>query len=176
VHLADLLFWLHQQNTPCDLFSFTTFLARSLHLQKKIPKDVHDRYRVIVDSKSLGINGDKYYGYEDNLYDTVISNPKKFGITCEEQSIVQVKGLIHNTMKIDQSVAFAHIDVDWYEPVKTCLIRIFPQLIIGGRIIVDDYHDWGVCSKAVDEYLQLATGELLLNDSAGSLKITSVKN
>ena len=74
-------------------------------------------------------------------------------------------------MTIKQPVAFAHIDVDWYDPVKTCLERIFPNLIVGGSLILDDYHDWGGCRKAVDTYLQTVNGEFRLNDSAGSLQI-----
>jgi hypothetical protein len=58
--------------------------------------------------------------------------------------------------------------------VKTCLERVFPLLVIGGRIILDDYHDWGGCRKATDEYLQKITGQFVLNDSAGSMKITRV--
>lgn len=95
-------------------------------------QDVHDRYRTIVEGKSQGIGGDKYYGYESNLFEVVQSNLKSFGIDCDTQSVSLVKGLIQETMKIDQPVAFAHIDVDWYDPVKTCLERIFPNLVVGG--------------------------------------------
>jgi len=105
--------------------------------------EVHDRYSVIKSGKSSGIGGDKYYGYEDNLYETVLSNLKSFGVSCDEQKVSLVKGMVQDTMKIDQPVAFAHFDVDWYEPVMTCLERIFPNLSIGGSIIIDDYQDWG---------------------------------
>ncbi len=67
-------------------------------------------------------------------------------------------------MKIEQPVAFAHIDVDWYEPVITSLERIFPKLVIGGSIVLDDYHDWGGCRKAVDEYLSRVPGEFIFNE------------
>jgi asparagine synthase (glutamine-hydrolysing) len=55
-------------------------------------------------------------------------------------------------MVIEQPVAFAHIDVDWYEPVLTSLKRIFPHLVVGGSIILDDYHDWGGCRKATENF------------------------
>ena len=135
-------------------------------------KDVHDRYRVIVEGKSQGLGGDKYYGYEENLYETVQYNLREFDINCEKESVSLVKGLVQETMKIDQPVAFAHIDVDWYEPVMTCLERIFPKLVTGGSIILDDYHDWGGCRKAADEYLKKVAGQFILDDSAGSMKVT----
>jgi asparagine synthase (glutamine-hydrolysing) len=90
--------------------------------------------------------------------------------------VTLVKGLVQDKMKIDQSIAFAHIDVDWYEPVITCLKRVFPNLVVGGSIILDDYHDWGGCRAATDEFLREVSGQYSIDDSAGSLKITRVKN
>ncbi|MFN6185627.1 MAG: TylF/MycF/NovP-related O-methyltransferase [Microcystis sp.] len=135
-------------------------------------QDVHDRYRTIVEGKSNGIGGDKYYGYEENLFEVVQSNLKSFSIDCDRQAVLLVKGLVQDTMNIDQPVAFAHVDVDWYEPVMTCLERVFPNLVSGGSIILDDYHDWGGCRKATDEYLRRVVGQFVLDDSAGSMKIT----
>jgi asparagine synthase (glutamine-hydrolysing) len=142
---------------------------------KEDTPDVHDRYRTIVEGKSKGIGGDKYYGYVENLYEVVQSNFKSFGIDCEEQSVSLIKGLVQETMKIEHPVAFAHIDVDWYEPVLTCLTRIFPNLVVGGSIILDDYHAWGGCRKATDEYLREVEGRFVLDDSAGSMKVTKIK-
>jgi len=135
-------------------------------------QDIHDRYQIIVEGKSKGIDGNKYYGYEEDLYEKVQANLKSFGIDPERQSVFLIKGLVQDTLKIDQPVTFAHIDVDWYDPVKTCLERIFPNLVSKGSIILDDYHDWGGCRKATDEYLRKVTGQFSLDDSAGSMKIT----
>lgn len=135
-------------------------------------QDVHDRYRTIVEGKSKGIGGDKYYGYEENLFEIVQSNLKSFSIDSDRQSVSLIKGLVQDTMKINKPVAFAHVDVDWYEPVMTCLERVFPDLVSGGSIILDDYHDWGGCRKATDEYLRKVLGQFDLDDSAGSMKIT----
>jgi len=133
--------------------------------------DVHLRYQIISEGKSEGINGDKYYGYQENLYERVQQNFADFGLDCAERNISLIQGLLQESMTIKQPVAFAHIDVDWYDPVKTCLERIFPNLIVGGSLILDDYHDWGGCRKAVDTYLPTVNGEFRLNDSAGSLQI-----
>jgi asparagine synthase (glutamine-hydrolysing) len=139
---------------------------------KEDTQDVHDRYRTIVEGKSKGIGGDEYYGYKENLYEVVQANLKNFGINCDEQSVSLIKGLVQDTMKIDQPVALAHIDVDWYEPVMTSLERIFPNLVVGGSIILDDYHAWGGCRKATDEYLRRVVGQFELDDSSRSMKIT----
>lgn len=138
-------------------------------------QDVHDRYRTIVEGKSEGIGKDKYYGYEENLYQVVQSNLASFGVNCDRQSVSLVKGLVQETLNIDQPVALAHVDVDWYDPVKTCLERIFPHLVVGGSIILDDYHDWGGCRKATDEYLRKVVGQFTLDDSAGSMSVIKTR-
>jgi hypothetical protein len=140
------------------------------------PPNVHDRYQTIAKGKSAGIRGDKYYGYLDNLYDIVQSNLNRFGVNCQKHFVFLIKGLVQDTMILEQPVAFAHIDVDWYDPVLTSLNRIFPNLVVGGSIILDDYHDWGGCKKATDEFLKEITGLYVLDDSAGSMKITKVKD
>jgi asparagine synthase (glutamine-hydrolysing) len=143
---------------------------------KEDTEDVHKRYRTIVEGKSKGIGGGKYYGYQENLYEIVQSNLQGFGINCKDRSVSLIKGLIQETLKIEQPVAFAHVDVDWYEPVMTCLARVFPNLVVGGSMILDDYHDWGGCRKATDEYLRGFVGQFVLDDSAGSMKITKVRS
>jgi len=134
--------------------------------------DVHERYKTIVAGKSDGIGGDRYYGYEENLADKVKSNFSDFGIDIGVQHVSLIKGLLQETMQIDGDIAFAHVDVDWYDPVKTSLERIFPKLVVGGSIIFDDYYDWGGCRKAVDEYLRTIVGKVAIDGSAGSLKLT----
>ncbi len=137
-------------------------------------QDVVERYEAIRQGKSVGIDGDTYYGYIDNLYDVVQKNLTDFSIDCVENKVSLIKGLVQDTLIVDQPVAFAHIDVDWYEPVITCLERIFPALVVGGSIILDDYEDWSGCRKATDEYLQRVAGQYSLDHSAGSLKLSRI--
>jgi len=134
--------------------------------------DVHRRYQVIASGASEGIDGDEYYGYQDHLYERVQQNFADFGLNCSERNITLIRGLVQEQMTIKQPVAFAHIDVDWYDPVKTCLEKIFPQLIVGGSVILDDYHDWGGCRKAADAFLKTVGGAYSLDDTEGSLQIT----
>ena len=142
---------------------------------KEDTKDVRDRYETIVGGESQGIGGDTYYGYVENLFDVVQSNFREFGINCDDQNVSFIKGLVQHTMKIDQPVALAHVDVDWYEPVMTCLQRIVPNLVIGGSVILDDYYDWGGCRKATNAYVRKLAGQFVFDGSAGSMKITRIR-
>jgi len=51
-------------------------------------------------------------------------------------------------------IAILHIDADWYESTKIVLVHLFPKIVEGGLLIVDDYNHWVGCKKAVDEYLE----------------------
>lgn len=122
---------------------------------EKDDENAKARYEVIKNGRSKGINGDIYYGYMDNLYNKVIDNFKLFGIQVDGKYISLHQGLFEDTMVFEkkEKIAFAHLDCDWYEPVQLCLKRIYPVWSDGGYIIFDDYHDYGGCKKAVDEFL-----------------------
>ena len=138
------------------------------------PKEVHDRYAVISQGKSGGLGGDLYYGYETDLLNKVITNMESYGLQNKTQSITLVQGLVQDTLRIDQPVALAHVDVDWYDPVMTCLERIGPHLTPGGSIILDDYHNWGGCRKATDEYFDNIKDQFNMDDALGSMTCTRI--
>jgi SAM-dependent methyltransferase len=121
-------------------------------------QDVHQRYRTIVSGASKGIGGETYYGYRDNLYDEVSESFARHGIEPAEHNVELVQGLFQDTLRIDEPVAFAHLDGDWYESTMTCLERIAPHLVAGGRIVLDDYFHYSGCRDAVDEYFQGRSG------------------
>jgi O-methyltransferase len=114
--------------------------------------DVHERYQVIASGQSVGIDGNRYYGYEENLIEKVTENFRRHGVQLGSVNTHLVKGLFQETMHVDQPIALAHIDGDWYESVMTCLTRLVPNLARGGIMIIDDYRHWAGCRKAVDEY------------------------
>jgi asparagine synthase (glutamine-hydrolysing) len=114
--------------------------------------DAHARYAEIVTGKSSGIGDDRYYGYEDELLEKVKRNLTRFDIDLKRSHVRLVPGLFQDTLTVDEPVALAHIDCDWYDSVMICLERITPQLALGGALVIDDYRDWSGCKRAVDEY------------------------
>jgi O-methyltransferase len=113
------------------------------------------RYEVIISGKSAGIGGEQYYGYRENLYDQVVESFARFGRPVDHETIYLHKGLFQDTWNEygGASIAFVHIDCDWYEPVKFCLNSIYPHLSIGAHIVIDDYNDYGGCRQATNEFL-----------------------
>jgi hypothetical protein len=64
-------------------------------------------------------------------------------------------GIVPETLKpygMD-SIAFANLDMDLYQPMRDALAFILPRMVKGGVIVVDDYNDpdWPGVTKAVNE-------------------------
>jgi hypothetical protein len=51
------------------------------------------------------------------------------------------------------SLAFLHVDCDWYASVKLCLHTFYDAVAPGGAVVFDDYGHWSGCRKAVDEFM-----------------------
>ncbi|MGE5148392.1 MAG: TylF/MycF/NovP-related O-methyltransferase [Candidatus Eiseniibacteriota bacterium] len=117
--------------------------------------DAHDRYAVIAAGKSNGIGGERYYGYRDDLLNEVKGSFDRFGLSVDQRRIALHKGVFADTIRLAPKarVAFAHIDCDWYDPVRLCLERIAPHMPRGGVFVLDDFNDYGGCRRAATEFL-----------------------
>ena len=120
--------------------------------------DVHKRYERIKSGGAKGVGGKTYYGYRDDLMHEVTESFTRHGVPLAENNTELVKGLFQDTIDLDEPVAFAHLDGDWYESTMVCLERIAPLLVPGGRIVLDDYYAWSGCRTAVDEYFSGRAG------------------
>ena len=138
------------------------------------PAEVHERYETIVSGQSKGIGGETYYGYRGDLLDFVKGSVEQVLGPETLERVAFHKGLLQDRMVIDGKVAFAHIDVDWYDPVCFCLEHIWPALSVGGIMILDDYYHWGGCRKAVDAYFAGRT-DYRFDGRAGTLKVTKTR-
>lgn len=126
--------------------------------------DVIERYEIIRGGKSEGIGGDDYYGYRSDLLADVRASIARFGLGAYPALRLH-KGLFEDTWPASGigSVAFAHVDCDWFDPVTYCLNALLPVLSLGGVIVLDDYHDYESCRRATDEFLA-RTGDFTMDD------------
>lgn len=115
------------------------------------------RYKEISTGESTGVGGDTYYGYRDDLLGEVTNSFERFGIHTDERNVHLIKGLFQDTIHLDEPVALAHLDGDWYESTMVCLERIAPLVVPGGRIVIDDYHHWTGCRHAVEDFMRNRT-------------------
>ncbi len=78
----------------------------------------------------------------------------------ELTNIELVEGDLHETLPLylernpSQKIALLHMDVDVYEPTKTVLEQLYPRVVPGGILMLDDYGTVEGETKAVDEFFQ----------------------
>lgn len=113
------------------------------------------RYETIKAGASVGIGGDPYYGYRSNLFDDVKASFARFGVPVDGVRVQLHQGLFEETWSTAgvDAIAFAHVDCDWYDPVKFTLGAIAQRMSAGGLVLIDDYNDYGGCRTAVDEFI-----------------------
>ena len=52
-----------------------------------------------------------------------------------------------------ESIALLRLDGDWYASTMECLAALYPHVMPGGLILIDDYYDWDGCARAVHDFL-----------------------
>jgi len=72
-----------------------------------------------------------------------------------EERLNFVQGKVEDTLPTTkpESIALLRLDTDWYESTRCELEHLFPRIVDGGVIIIDDYGHWEGCRRAVDEYM-----------------------
>ena len=85
--------------------------------------------------------------------DDVKRNIKK---NTKTDNIFLIKGKVEDTLKnkkkLPKKISILRLDTDFYESTKIELEILFPRLVKGGVLIIDDYGFWKGAKKAVDEY------------------------
>jgi hypothetical protein len=95
----------------------------------------------------------KDIGFAMCSLDDVKKNIKK---NTKTDNIFLIKGKVENTLKykkkLPKKISILRLDTDFYQSTKIELEILFPRLVKGGVLIVDDYGFWKGAKKAVDEY------------------------
>ena len=93
------------------------------------------------------------YGYLAVGRPKVHKNIERYGLYSKQVRFLE--GWFNQTLpeyKNDRPLAVLRIDADLYESTVDCLHYLYPQLSIGGYVIIDDYVNFPHVRKAVDEY------------------------
>ena len=107
-------------------------------------------------------------------YEDVLTNMRSTGYDGNRLRLV--KGPVESTIPEQAPagpIALLRLDTDWYESTKHELEHLFPKLVSGGVLIIDDYGHWQGARKAVDEYLQSLPDQYFLHriDYTGRLLV-----
>ena len=133
--------------------SYKDKLAIKEFEDQKIDNNSSDWLRIELDEVkknvfSTGYNKEKFHFIKGKVEDTIPKNSPK-------------------------TISILRLDTDWYDSIRHELIHLFPRLVKGGVIIIDDYGFWKGAKKAADEYFEENNISILLNriDTTGVIGI-----
>jgi O-methyltransferase len=75
--------------------------------------------------------------------DEVMENFRRFRLLDDD--VVFSKGPVEETLlgdEVPDEIAILRLDTDWYESTKVELEVLYPRLVPGGVLIIDDYGSW----------------------------------
>ena len=104
-------------------------------------------------------DGSWCYASEEDVRSTF----SRHGISGDDLNIV--KGDVLNTLPLNvpDRIAILRLDTDWYESTRLELELLYPRLVRGGVLMIDDYGYWQGSRKATDEYFAALERPPLLN-------------
>lgn len=141
----------------CYAGTTSLFIARMLNIQKYLREfHVYDSFEGLPEKgvKDQSRAGDQFTPGELAVSKKqFILNFRKAGVPLPRIH----KGWFGDLTEADvpDKIAFAFLDGDYYESIMTPLRLIWPRLVHGARIVVDDYANEALpgATKAVDEWL-----------------------
>ena len=94
-----------------------------------------------------------------------IYGDKKYWKNKYNENIKYIEGKVEQTLSDNNpgKIALLRLDTDWYESTKIELEVLYPLLVIGGVLIIDDYGLFHGAKKAVDEYFHSINEEPLMH-------------
>jgi hypothetical protein len=95
--------------------------------------------------------------------DEVRANLSSTGYPTER--LIFVQGKVEDTLpkSVPDRIALLRLDTDWYESTYHELVHLFPRLVPGGVLILDDYGHLEGAREAVDQYFGEQGVKMLLN-------------
>jgi O-methyltransferase len=87
-------------------------------------------------------------------------------LTCYPENLLEfIEGRVETTIPqfVPDTISILRLDTDWYASTRHELEYLWPRLVGGGILIIDDYGHWTGARKAVDEFLEALSTPLFLN-------------
>src|ERR1044072_5940731 len=89
-----------------------------------------------------------------------------------DDSVVFIKGKVEKTLLRDplpERISYLRLDTDFYSSTYAELQMLYPRLVPGGALVVDDYGWWLGAKKAVDKYFGRELPEMITIDKSARL-------
>ena len=78
----------------------------------------------------------------------------KFPANNTRYIVGKVEETLTEAANLPEHISLLRLDTDWYESTRIELEILWPRLVPGGVLILDDYDYWAGSKKAVEDYFQ----------------------
>lgn len=142
---------IHRRNTTRSLYLYDTYSGMS------VPTEFDEKFDGSVDasekfqSTTQGDTTDWCYAPIDEVTNNLASTEYPM------ENIRFIKGKVEESLPKsppDEPIAILRLDTDFYESTKCELELLYPKLVPGGILIIDDYGTWMGAHKAVEDYFE----------------------
>ena len=153
-------------NMNRTIYLYDTFDGMTFPDSNKDAKEAIDTYNKITQGV-YERNYDKWHKEKKWAYapiDIVKQNINT--IQYDSNKINYVIGDVCNTLNTDlpSEISILRLDTDWYNSTKKELDILFPLVVKGGYVIVDDYYAWKGARTATDEFLEINNKKITMID------------
>lgn len=88
------------------------------------------------------------------------------------KNVTLVKGWFSDTLPgyiFAEPILILRLDGDWYDSTMQCLENLYDKVVPGGLILIDDYHYWEGCTRAVHDFLSRRDLPVRIRESANGV-------
>ena len=153
-------------NTDRDLFLFDTFAG---HPRPNPERDLKEHYEFWLQRRRT----DQSSSWAEVTLEEVRGNLSSIGYPLDRVKFV--KGIVQETIPAaaPEAIALLRLDTDWYDSTAHEMRHLYPRLVPGGVLILDDYGEMPGQKQAVDEFCERNGVKLLLNriDASGRIAV-----
>lgn len=167
--MLSALTLLESKSSNRELYLYDTYTGMS----EPTKKDVRNSDNSKAFSRWKDSQTNKYNKLCYSPIDEVQNN--LFSTEYPRNKLIFIKGKVEDTIpqKIPKEIALLRLDTDWYESTYHEMTHLFPRLVSGGVLIIDDYGHWKGAREAIDQYIKENNIKILLNriDNTGRIGI-----
>lgn len=157
--MAAALTLLERGDTARELYLFDTFEGMSPPGSRDVSHDGKAASELLAAPRSTAADSAWCYATLPDVQAGLAST------RYPAERVHFILGKVEDTLprQAPGSIALLRLDTDWYESTRHELEHLYPLLVPGGVLIIDDYGHWAGCRQAVDEYFGARNIPLLLH-------------
>lgn len=149
---------IHLKDTSRKIYLYDTFEG----MPKPEDEDLDwDGNRALDTWRTIALKGEKWgFGGDINSVNQLMLSTK-----YPNEKIIITKGKVEDTIPnvIPKKISLLRLDTDFYKSTLHELNHLFPILVLGGILVIDDYGYFLGSRKATDEYFKKNKIKMLLS-------------